>query len=346
LELCIDVESFYHGGFSVSDTETTEELIKVIEKHKTLCGPPLGLVCDCGSGNMSDRAMEYLKRNDIEILPAGPGNPKGNGTSEGAFSEMKKVIGVINVKTSSPKELAKAILEKIVSIYIIMRNRLARVGDEKSPQETIKTPMSEEQRRHEKTRQKNLKKKQEDPIRQTKLDRIHWIINYHGILLDEATLNRARKTIVTYDLEAITKSEEAFITAIRRNQERCNLAYFFGILRRIQQEIDDSKYERYCTDHYNYQQIFERENEKKKVEENKTTAESVADMLGSVVNCRFREIKDVATKRVKLMIKDLKKQYRYNGVLKRKIADALRKMTELDISKRKEALELVNQFLT
>jgi hypothetical protein len=229
LELCVDVESFYHGGFSVSDTETTEELIKVIEEHKELCGSPLGLVCDCGSGNLSDRAKDYLKENDIEILPAGPGNPKGNGTSEGAFSEMKKVIGVINLKASSPRELAKMILEKIVSIYIIMRNRLARVGDKKSPQETIKTPVSEEQRRHEKARQKNLKKKQEDPSRQAKLDRIDWIINYHGLLLDEATLNRARKTIVTYDFEAITKSEEAFITAIRRNQQRCNLAYFFGI---------------------------------------------------------------------------------------------------------------------
>jgi hypothetical protein len=74
--------------------------------------------------------------------------------------------------------------------------------------------------------------------------------------------------------------------------------------------------------------------------------ESVADMLGSVVNCRFLEIKEVATKRAKRMIEDLKKQYRYDGVVKRKIADALRKMTELNITKRKEALELVNQFLT
>ena len=47
-----------------------------------------------------------------------------------------------------------------------------------------------------------------------------------------------------------------------------------------------------------------------------------------------------------VMMEDLKKQYQYDGVLKRKIADALRKMTELDIPKRKEALDLVNQFLT
>lgn len=346
LELSVDVESFYHSAFGVSDTETTEELIKVIEKHKELCGSPLGIVCDYGSGNLSDEARAYLKRNDIEILPAGPGNPKGNGTCEGAFSEMKKVIGRINLQTSSPRELAKVILENIVSVYITMRNRLARIGDKKPPQETIKTPMSEEQRHHEKARQKNRKKKQDDPSRQAKLDRIEWIINYHGLLVDEATLTRAQKTIVTYDLEAIAKSEEAFITAIRRNQERCNLAYFFGILKRIQQEIDDSKYEKYCRERYNYQQILERENEKQKAEENVTTVENVAAMLGSVVNCRFQEIKEVASKRTKLMIGNLKKQYRYEGVLKRKIVDALGKMTELNITQRQKALELVNQFLT
>jgi hypothetical protein len=27
--------------------------------------------------------LDYLKRHDIEILPAGPANPKGNGTVEG-----------------------------------------------------------------------------------------------------------------------------------------------------------------------------------------------------------------------------------------------------------------------
>ncbi|MEE9150795.1 MAG: hypothetical protein V3U20_03065, partial [Thermoplasmata archaeon] len=53
LELCVDVESFYHSAFGISDTETTEELVKVLERHKELCGPPVGIVCDHGSGNLS-----------------------------------------------------------------------------------------------------------------------------------------------------------------------------------------------------------------------------------------------------------------------------------------------------
>jgi len=346
LELCVDVESFYHSAFSVSETETAEEFIKVIEKHKSLLGPPLGVVCDHGSGNLSDEARAYLKRNDIEILPAGPGNPKGNGTCEGAFSEMKKVIGQIKFQISSPEELAKAILEKIVLVYITMRNRLARLGDKKPPEDAIKSPVSEGQRLDEKERLRKRKQKQDDPNLQPKLERLDWIIKHNSLIADENTLKRAQKTIVTYDLEAIAKSEEAFLTAVRHNQERRNLAYFFGILRRIQKEMDDSKYEKYCREHYNDKQILQREREKQQAAEDVTTVENLAAMLRSVVTSRFRAIKDVAIKQTKRMIGNLKKQYRYEGVLKRKIADALGKMNELSTSQRQEALELVDQFLT
>ena len=46
------------------------------------------------------------------------------------------------------------------------------------------------------------------------------------------------------------------------------------------------------------------------------------------------------------MIGNLKKQYRYEGVLKRNIVDALGEMSALNIIQRQKALELVNQFLT
>ena len=114
LELGVDVESFCHTAFSISESETTKEFINVMEGHKALWGTPLGLVSDHGSANLSCESMEYLRHNNIEILPAGPGNPKGNGTCEGAFSEMKEVLGTIELDTSSPKEMGKAVLEKII----------------------------------------------------------------------------------------------------------------------------------------------------------------------------------------------------------------------------------------
>ena len=199
LELGVDVESFCHTGFSVSESETSEEFIKVMEAHKASWGTPIGLVSDHGSANLSDESSAYLELNNIEALPAGPANPKGNGTVEGAFSEMKGVIGTIDFETLSPRNLARAILEKVVSIYIAMRNRLARVGDRIAPGKAMKTQIPEEKRQALKERYKGRKQKSEDPDQEAKLGRLVWIIQNHGLDVDEQSLKRAEKCIVTYD---------------------------------------------------------------------------------------------------------------------------------------------------
>lgn len=234
LELSVDVDSFCHTASSVSDSETTEEFIKVMEAHKASWGPPIGLVSDHGSANLSDASKAYLELNDIEALPAGPVNPKGDGTVEVAFSEMKVVIGTINLETLSPRNLAKAILKKIVSIYIAMRNRLSRLGDKIAPQEAMKIPIQEAKRQALKEKYKGRKVKSEDPEQETKLDRLEWIIQHNGLEVDERSLKRAQKCILSYDLSTISKSEEAFVKAIRRDQNRCTLPYLFGILNNIQ----------------------------------------------------------------------------------------------------------------
>jgi len=51
LELGVDVDSYCHTGFSVSDSETSQEFIKVLEAHKKSWGTPIGLVSDHGSAN-------------------------------------------------------------------------------------------------------------------------------------------------------------------------------------------------------------------------------------------------------------------------------------------------------
>ena len=109
VELAVDVASFTHTAFSIADTETTEELIGVLEAHRRQWGTPLGVVCDHGSANLSEDAIDYLQKQGIELVAVGPANPKGNGTDEGAFSQMKKALGVIGLDMSSPKALAKSV---------------------------------------------------------------------------------------------------------------------------------------------------------------------------------------------------------------------------------------------
>jgi len=175
----------------------------------------VGLVFDHGSANLSGESIRYLSRNDIKVMPAGPGNPKGNGTCEGAFSEMKEVIGTVHLETSSPREMARMILEKIVSVYVKMRNRVPRFGERIAPSESMASPVLNKERENIKERYRKRIQKTQDPSQRTKLDRLDFIIRHHRLETDEKSLKRGQKCIVSYDLEAISKSEEAFLKAIR-----------------------------------------------------------------------------------------------------------------------------------
>ena len=346
LELGVDVESYCHTGFSVSESETSQEFIRVIEAHKKLWGTPVGLVSDHGSANLSDESRAYLEANDIEALPAGPANPKGNGTVEGAFSEMKGVIGTIDLETLSPRNLAKAVLEKVVSIYIAMRNRLHRVGDKIAPEEAMETQISKEKGQALKERYKGRKKRNENPDQEAKGGRLAWIIQNHGLEIDERSLKRAEKCIVTYDLNAINKSEEAFLKAIRRDQQRCTLPYFFGILNNIQKDLDTARYENYCRDRYYYQGMLDKEREEKEKSKETITVDNLVAMLRNAILSRHRFIKDTCVRQAKCMATELKKQYHYAGVLKKKILDELVNVKELGIEQRKEVVNLMELVLS
>jgi len=346
LELGVDVESYCHTGYSVSDSETSEEFIKVIEAHKASWGTPIGSVLDHGSANLSAESRAYLDRNDIELLPAGPANPKGNGTVEGAFSEMKAVIGTIGFETLSPRNLAKAILEKVISIYIAMRNRTPRVDEKIAPEEAMKAQIPEEEGQALKQKYKGRKKRNEDPDQEAKLGRLVWIIQNHGLDVDERSLKQAEKCIVTYDLNAINKSEEAFLKAIRRDQQRCTLPYFFGILNNIQNDLDTAQYENYCRGRYYYQGMLNREREEQEKNKETTTVKNLVAILRNAILLHHRFIKDTCVRQAKVMAADLKKQYHYAGILKKKILDELGNVKELGIDQRKEAVDLMEFVLS
>jgi hypothetical protein len=345
LELGVDVESFCHTAFSVSESETTKEFIKVMEKHKTLWGTPVGLVCDHGSANLSSESIRYLNRNDMKIMPAGPRNPKGNGTCEGAFSEMKDVIGEIQIEASSPRDMARMILEKIVSVYVEMRNRVPRFGEKDIPSESMTSPVSNKEREGIRERYRKRRQKPEDPAQKAKLDRLDFIIKNHQLETDEKSLKRGQKCIVSYDLEAISKSEEAFLRAIRRNRERATLPYFFGILKNIQDEMDEARYEDYCRQRYGYEQVLDREREKREQMDNRPTVEGLAGMIRNAVLSRLPDLKNILVGQARRMACHLKKQYCYLNVLRKKILDALNEVSEFTLEQLEKATMLMEEIL-
>ncbi len=109
--------------------------------------------------------------------------------------------------------------------------------------------------------------------------------------------------------------------------------------------MDAGRYQDYCCQRYNYRQMIEREEKKRQEINEMTTVDDLVAMLQRAVSSHIQFIKELSIRQANRMAQNLKQQYRYIGVLKRKISDALGAIQELTLAQRKEALELVEQFL-
>jgi hypothetical protein len=346
VELGVDVASFSHTAFSIADTETTEEVIKVLESHCQQWGSPIGVLCDHDSANLSAESRAYIRARGIELVPVGPSNPKGNGTLEGAFSQMKEVIGPIRLDLSSPRALARSVLELVVSVYIKMRNKLTLRGKSATPIEELSKPVPEGLAAIERQRLKDHNAaKTISTDHQPKLDRLHWVIKNHGIETDSRSLDRAEKSIKAYELEAIADSEKAFIRAVTRKPELANLPYFFGILKRIQQERDDEAYRGYCQERYNYNQMLETQRRQQEKEEQSQgpTVKDIIGMLENAVSAPSRFLKERAARMAQRWTEELKKSYKNLGSLKKQLASAVGNLNHLSLEQKENIWKLVEQ---
>jgi hypothetical protein len=347
VELAVDVKTFTHTGASVGDTETAEEIIKVFEAHRKDWGTPLGMLCDSGSANLSESVKDYLWIHGIELVPAGPGNPKGNGTDEGAFSQMKRVIGTIRLDLSSPRSIARSVLEKVISVYITMRNRIPVKGSAHFPREGMTTRASELERDRERMHLRDhVSKKSASPEDQSKLDQLHGLIDYHGLKPEPDVLKRAEKTIRAFENETIFAASEAFVKAVNRKSERKNLPYFFGILKRIQQERDDAAYKSYCYHRYNEQQMQQSQRQRQEYQEDSPSVEVIVGMLTKAVKENVKFVKELAIRKACQWTCELMETYRYPGALKKRFSDCLGALTEeLTLEQKNGIWEFIEQFL-
>jgi hypothetical protein len=348
VELCVDIPSFHHSAFCVSETETSAEVVQVLEARRVKWGVPLGVLADHDSANLSAQTQSYLEQHGIELVAVGPGNPKGNGTMEGAFSQMKQAIGDIALDTSCPKRLAQRVLEKLVGLYLRMRNRLPVGLGTTSPEARMNEPTSAPQQQAAKARYRRhqeRKRNRPDQGQEQKRERLGWIIRSHDLEVDEPSRMRAEKSIVHYELKAITESEEAFLRAIRRDAQRASLAYFFGILNRIQQQKDTERHQAYCRQRYEYHRMLEREREEREEQTQRLTVGTVVAQLCAAVSSPMKPLRDLAMKQGRRMLESLKAHYRYLGVLKNKITQALGAVQELTVTQRTEILAVVEDAL-
>jgi len=343
VELAVDVKTFDHTSFSVGDSENSENLIKVLEAHRRNWGDPVGVLFDHRSSNLGEEVTSYLNAHGIEIVPAGPYNAKANGTDEGAFSHLKRALGVIRLDRSSPRELARSVLEGLISLYIKMRNRIPVRGRPLSPSEEMKTPITEYQRELERQKlqeHKRLKIPEED---QEKLDMLHSMILYHGITVEADALKHAEKSIKGYSKKAISAAETAFLKAVNRNPEKKNLRYFFGTLINIQKRMDDEALQEYCRQRYNLD-VMARLKEVQEPHDG-PTMEGIVGILTSAVKASVRFVKETAIRKARGGTLELMKSYRYPGALKNRFSKVLENLSDITLQQKNQIWELIEQFL-
>jgi len=347
LEMTVDTNTFAHTAFSIADQETSEEFIKVLKAHCREWGTPIGLVTDSGTANISAASLNFLDSKKIKPVPSGPANPKGNGTIEGAFSQLKQVIGSIHINTSSTKALAKSVLQTIISVYIKMRNKLPLTNQLKTPTECMDIKVSDKSRNQVKNKLQNkIDKKNVTSNDQAKFDILHCLIKNMEIEADVAAIARARKTITFFNMKAILESEKAFVKAVNRKKERLSLPYFFGILKRVQQDLDDQAYKRQCQERYNYNQLKEQiKIQQEQKQRAPSTVQDVLNILSSAVKAPAKYLKAVALRRAKEWINELISSTKYVGALRKKFEKSLIEMTQLNTEQKNKIWEYVAGFL-
>ncbi|MEJ2588203.1 MAG: hypothetical protein P8165_11635 [Deltaproteobacteria bacterium] len=346
VELSVDVGTFHHTAFSVGDSETSDEIITVLESHCKNWGKPLGILCDSGSANLSEKTRAYLKAHEIDLISVGPANPKANGTDEGAFSQMKDALGPIHLDFSSPRALARSVLEKLISVYMIMRNRIPVKRKGMTPDQCMTISVSESQRDDERQRlREHISAKARSEDGQVKVDRLHGLVRYLRIRVEPEVMKRAERTITAYEKEAIIAAEEAFVKAVNRKAERKTLPYFFGILRRIQQERDDEVYKRYCYQRYNEQVMLNLERQQQE-EPQGPSMDNILSMLVQAVRASTQFVKDLAIRKAREWTLELMASYRYPGALKKQFSDALGNFKDLSLEQKTRIWELIEQFLS
>jgi hypothetical protein len=346
VELAVDVKTFAHTAFSIGDEETSEGVIETLEAHRKEWGDPLGMLCDHRSGNLSEATLDYLRSNNIELVPAGPSNPKGNGTDEGAFSQLKQALGPIRLDLSSARSLAKGVLEHLVSLYVKMRNRIPVKENPFTPCEGIKAPVSEGERDRERRHLKShVASKVESEEDRRKVERIKGMVDLLKMDAGPEEIRNAERTIKFYGLTAVEASEEAFVKAVNRKPERKNLSYFFGILRRIQQEKDDAAYGDYCRRRYNEEVMQELQRQQEDCRQEKHSMEEIIKMLVQSAKMKIRYLREVAERKARQWTEDLMKSYAYPGSLKKRFIEALGGFTELSLEQKERICGLLERFL-
>ncbi len=125
------------------------------------------------------------------------------------------------------------------------------------------------------------------------------------------------------------------------------MSYFFGILKNIQQELDDAQYHEYCREKYYYKSLLESERRQREDAEkqSKPSFNVIVGLASAAINVSG-SIQKVVRDRCKTWLDTHLKSSKYLGPVKKKIQDAIGELTEFDTRTKEEIWDWIEPLLS
>lgn len=247
-EVAIDIASCAIVGEAVGREETAEGVEQVIVKARKECESILALLSDNGSANRSAEVAEVSEREtELGQVFSFPRHPSTNGHLEGLFGQFSRIVGRIEIDDSSRETLAFSIMAIVWRIFIHFHNysprkRLGGLAPLEYLRRYAATPTEVDTARRglEKRRERSEDLRRPHPrLGDPEFRELIAIILARNKL--EIDLAEALKALLTYDECVIRNASNALFVASKRDgfdERKRTFAYFMGIVRRKQKEID------------------------------------------------------------------------------------------------------------
>ncbi len=257
LEVTIDLFSGSILCSKISRSEDEEAVLSTVKEAIDREGSPIAGLYDNGKANLSERVRKLLEEEDIVSTIAYPYRAQTKGDLEGLFGHLERVVEKIEIRGETEEEMAGSVAEVITQVYGAMYNNAPKkVLDGKTPTKVLREhPITEEDRVEAREsllsqvrRSKEIREKRE--ISQEKEWLIDRVMEKNSLCGDKLL---AQKVLRHYDSIAIDKADNNFYIYSQReefDENKRNLGYFRGIVRKIQEEIDFERLKEYMREKY------------------------------------------------------------------------------------------------
>ena len=250
LELMVDSHSSALVGVSVRDEEDSQAVVQAAEDGVKATGePPLALLLDNRPSNQTDEVKDGVAPATVMHATKGRGQNKAH--VEGAFGLFAQIVPPLLISASSPKDIAREVLQIVVQTWARVlnhkpreeRNGRSRVDEHNAqppptPQQIEEAQRALDERIKKQQKARETLKARQDPVVRSLLDEA-----FERLALLDPTGN-IRAAIARYPLDHVVNGIAIFEGRLSAGTLPPDLdggRYLLGIIRNVSQTDEGLK---------------------------------------------------------------------------------------------------------